>query len=146
MSLNHPSLPFHQIILLKNDGKVRYSCETLISLRDYNSDSLLSTSPFLESIYPQLMLRDTAHKALRYGRMEGPFPGLEGTYDFSFKWVEIHDGKFILWNIYDLSDLYKEIRQAQQLRNEHAISSERLRQISRKEFNNWEKNGRYLPK
>jgi len=137
MSDSQSSVPFHQIILLNRTGRVRYSCETLVELRAFKEQSVLEKSPFLESVFPQLLIRRSHEKALRYGRLESPFPGLKGTYDFSFQWVEIHDGNYILWNIYDLSDLYSTIKQAQQQRNEQAISAERLGQISKRDMSNW---------
>ncbi|NNE29192.1 MAG: hypothetical protein HKN16_06125 [Saprospiraceae bacterium] len=131
------SIDNHQIILLDRKGRVRYSCETLINLHGFKENSVVSAFPILESIFPHILTMGTKEKPLRYNRLEYPVPGLSGSYDFTFQWAEIHDGDYILWNIYDRSELYKNLKKAQQRRNEQAIIEERLSHISQRELEEW---------
>lgn len=136
---NNKKTDFNQLVLLNKKGQVIYSCETLIKLKPYSENPILDKSPFLESIFPLVLEKNLEEKPLRYMRLEKAFPGLDGLYDFSFSWVEIPAGKFILWNIYDYSELYKTLREAQQLRNEKAIIIEKLARLNKRELSNWKK-------
>ena len=132
---------FHQIVLLDTGGMIRYSCESIFPLKKHLSQSLLEVSPLLESIFPQLLkqLDNNKKKTLRYYKLDNPFPGLEGTYDFSFQCVTVEEAECILWNINDLSEVYQSIRAAQQKHNEDAISAEKLAAISRNDLSDWKK-------
>jgi len=121
----------HQIILLDKEGCVHFSSETLFSTKAYVGTSMLSDNPFLESIFPQLKELTADSPTIRYSKIENPIPLLKGAYDFSFSFVHVEEGDFIMWSVYDYSDLYKKIKASQQKRNEMELYKERLEGNSR---------------
>jgi len=58
--------------------------------------------------------------------VETPLPDLPGTYDFSFSKVNLKEEELLLWCIYDYTDLYEDLRQFQQRKNELEIHRETL--------------------
>lgn len=122
----------HQIILLDREGLVHYSCDSLFEASKYKKESLLEMSPFLESIMPNLRNLNPKSAAVRFSKLENPCEELPGAYDFSFQWVNIHEGNFILWCIYDYSQLYESIRISQQKRQELELYKESLESTNKK--------------
>ncbi len=117
----------HQIILLNDDGSIHYSSETLFSTKSYKGKSILNDNPFLDSIFKQLLELEVGGATIRYSKMENPIPLLKGAFDFSFSRVKREGGQFILWSIYDYSDLYKKIKASQQKRNEMELYKEKMK-------------------
>lgn len=122
----------HQIILLDKNGCIHFSSDTIFSTNHYNGKSILNDNPFIESVFSQLLDLEVDGPTLRYSKMENPIPLLKGAFDFSFSRVRVKEGEFILWCVYDYSELYKKIKASQQRRNELELYKERLEGNSKK--------------
>ena len=116
----------HQVILLNKAGLIHYSCDSLFDTSVFAKNPISKDFPFLESIFPSILELDINSEPLRFSKMVNPHKFLKGAYDFTFKWLKTREGSFVLWTIYDYSEVYKSIRLSQQKRHELELYKERL--------------------
>ncbi len=123
--LRHRS-KFSQLILLNEQAQIVSSCDSIFTASTFKNDQVTDWFPFMESIFPSLWSMMTNQPNISFNKMQTPIPELPGIYDFTFSKVSIEHEAFILWNIYDFTDLYEDFRQFQQRKNELEIHRETL--------------------
>ena len=124
---------FSQLILLDQRSVIVESCDSIFDT--YNLRNIPATTwfPFLESIYEQLNNLEVNGPEIKFAKVEKPFEQLSGYYDFTFSKILLDNENFILWSIYDYTDLYIDFMEYQQKRNELEIHRQRL-EISNKKL------------
>lgn len=123
---------FSQLILLNREGHVVASCDSIfstINLRDKPASNLF---PFIESIFDSLLNIEVDHPEVRFSKVETHLDILPGSYDYTFTSVELDGENYILWSIYDYTDLYEDFKQFQQKRNELEIHRQKLEERNKK--------------
>lgn len=117
---------FSQLIILNDQGFIEESCDSIFSTSAFLAQPFTLYFPFLESIFELLLDLKVDGKELKYAKIESPLAELPGVYDFTFARVLLDGEKYILWSIYDYTDLYEDFKQYQQKRNELEIHREML--------------------
>ncbi len=119
---------FSQLVILNDTGSIVESCDSIFSTTDIKArpHPFLYDFPFLESIYDLLLDLKVNGEELKYAKIESPLEQLPGVYDFTFSRVLLDGKEYILWSIFDYTDLYEDFKQYQQKRNELEIHREIL--------------------
>lgn len=123
---------FSQLIILNEDGSIEESCDSIFPTAPFKAQPFTEHFPFLESIFDLLIQLKTDGEELKYAKIESPLAELPGVYDFTFSRVILDEKDYILWSIYDYTDLYEDFKQYQQKRNELEIHREMLETRNRK--------------
>ena len=112
-----------QFMILSESGEIIFCDNALFSIDDLPSTSVFEWSPFVESIFPNLLKED--RKIYTFEKVRTIHDFLNGTYDYSFY---KNDGKNnsnqIIWIISDCSKYYDELTREQQLRNQKIIEKQ----------------------
>ena len=123
---NSDNSDFNQMLLLDENAYIVESCDNLFSTNDLKDQSVLSWSPFVESIFGYLIDLKAGTPEILFSRVEHPNDNLKGFYDFTFAPLKIKNTKYILWTIYDHTNLYRELQVNQQRRHELEIQKQNL--------------------
>ncbi len=123
---------FNQLIILNDEGNILDSCNSIFEVGPFQDRPFTQYFPFLESIFPNLLELQIDSPELRFTKIEAPIAALPGIYDFTFTRMSIDGRQVILWSIYDYTNLYEDLRQYQQKRNELEIHRELLESRNRK--------------
>ena len=123
---------FSQLIILNDQGFIEESCDSIFATDPFLSQAFTLYFPFLESIFDLLLELKVNGEELKYAKIESPLEELPGVYDFTFARVLLDGQDYILWSIYDYTDLYEDFKQYQQKRNELEIHREMLETRNRK--------------
>ncbi len=123
---DHLPLGYSQQILLDEQGRLVISCDSIFSAQSFQQSSLLSVSPFLESIFPVLQNLTITDPSLYFPKVETDLDLLPGTYDYYFSRIQLEEGDYILWSIYDYTKVYEDFRRFQQRRNELQVHRQQL--------------------
>jgi hypothetical protein len=120
----HASTPnyrpqIHQQILMDWQGFILESTDTIFSTLQLHHSPSMDWSHFLSSIYPSLQLLKLDSPEIFFPRIGSITNFLNGIYDCSFMRVEWGDNdKIIVWNIFDYSNDFNKIQEAQQRFND----------------------------
>ncbi len=119
---------FSQLVILSDAGSIIESCDSIFSTTELKARTqpFIYDFPFLESIYDLLLGLKVNGDELKYSKIESPLEQLPGVYDFTFSRVLLDGREYILWSIFDYTDLYEDFKQYQQKRNELEIHRETL--------------------
>lgn len=123
--LRHRS-KFGQLILLNEQAHIISSCDSIFETHSFQGSPVTDWFPFLDSIYSSIWSTLSTQSNISFNKIETPVPQLPGIYDFTFSQLEIEQHIFLLWSIYDYTDLYEDFKQFQQRRNELEIHRETL--------------------
>lgn len=124
-----------QYILLDKNEMLVDSCDSLFSTERFRSKPLSHEILFLKNIYASI-LDMSKDEEIYYPKVEHPIDELPGVYDFSFSKVKIKDEYYILWRIYDYSNVYTDFIRYQQRHNELEIQF----QILENQQKRWNRN------
>ncbi|MEM1318649.1 MAG: hypothetical protein AAGG75_00265 [Bacteroidota bacterium] len=124
--IHHPS--FNQRILLEESGCIVHSCDSIFSTVDLKEQPVTALFPIVESLYLNLEQIQLGALPLRFPGVESISERLPGIYDFSFVRLQLKGQSYILWSIYDYTELYIELRKYQQQKNELDMYCEHLEQ------------------
>jgi len=110
-------------IILNTEGEIIFSDNTLFSEEDIPSNYIFDWSPFVESIFPQLLKFDK--RVYTFEKVKTIHSFLTGIYDYSFY---KNDGKNaedqIIWVITDCSTFYEKMTRRQQIDHQKVIDEE----------------------
>ncbi len=112
---------FAQSILLNEQGFIIESCDTIFSTQNLLNKPIYEAAPFLESIFPSLLILTPDTPPIHFNKVEMPARFLPGYYDFTFSKVHLNDTDGILWCVFDYTDLYIDLMRYQQQKNELEI-------------------------
>ena len=115
------SSDLHQLILLDEKGLVLHSCDALFLASEYQETSILNQFPIIESIFPSLIAAETGSPPVVFPKVETFNKDLPGVYDYRFSKLLLKGQVYILWVIYDYTEVYEKFRSYQQKRNELEI-------------------------
>ena len=113
---------FHQVILLDSDGFICDSCESVFDTSDFRDCDLGDHFHFLASEFDNIMSSDA--DKLTFSQIQTSLACLPGFYDYTFSKKIIKDKIYILWEIFDYTDVYKEYVKVQQIKNELDIQKQ----------------------
>ncbi|MBP7184751.1 MAG: hypothetical protein KBA06_04525 [Saprospiraceae bacterium] len=102
------------------------SCNTLFSSDIFEDNSAMNKMAFLESIFESLLRLSGANQEVKFSQVNHPLKELPGIYDFTFSRISIENQIFIVWLIYDYTELYESYRSFQQQKNEFEIFRQKL--------------------
>lgn len=117
---------FNQMLLLDENARIVESCETLFNTEKLHRLPVVKWSPFVESIFDYLLTLKSGSPEILFSRVEEPLPELQGFYDFTFGAITIHGKKYIIWTIFDHTNLYKELQRTQQRMHEIELQRQNL--------------------
>ncbi len=123
---------FSQLILLNNRGHVVASCDSIFSTVALRDKPASDWFPFIESIFDSLLSIEVDHPEVRFSKVETHLDILPGSYDYTFTSVHLDGENYILWSIYDYTDLYDDFKKFQQRRNELEIHRQKLEERNKK--------------
>jgi signal transduction histidine kinase len=123
--LRHRS-KFSQLILLNDQALIVSSCDSIFNTQLFKNNPVTNWFPFIESIFSTIWPIINSQSNITFNKIQTPIPELPGLYDFTFSKKVIDNSEFILWSIYDFSDLYEDLKQFQQRKNELEIHRETL--------------------
>jgi len=112
------SSDLHQLILLDKKGLVLHSCDALFPASEYHDSSILSSFPMIESIFSNLITAEVGAPPVLFSKVETFNEQLPGIYDYRFSTLLLEGQTYILWVIYDYTEVYEKFRIYQQKRNE----------------------------
>ncbi len=112
---------FNQLILLDYKGFVVQSCDSIFSTTSLKDSPIQNKVVFIESIFNSLVKLKPSDPEIRFTKVEIPANFLPGYYDFTFSSVLLDKEKYILWSIFDYTDLYLDLMKYQQRKNELEI-------------------------
>ena len=115
-----------QVVVFTNRGKLIETCDALLNISIYKSQSLFEAFPFLESLQESLTAIEVG-KELYFPRVEYHYKGKDWVFDFTF-YRSAHNDKHIVWVIQNFTKLYQHLMLIQQERNEAIIKNQRLKQ------------------
>ncbi len=117
---------FCQILLVREDGYLVESCDSIFSTTNLKDTRVPEWFPFIESIFDSLCHLSINDKEMLFSKVEVPADFLPGYYDFTFSKILVDNVEFILWEIYDYTTIYEDFRNYQQKRNELEIQRQIL--------------------
>ncbi len=113
------SIPkFCQTILLGLNGQIVKSCDTIFLASSFHSLNVITWFDLMESVFPSIVDLEVGESEISFTKIHAPCDALPGFYDFSFSKILIQDKKYILWYIYDYTNVYQELLDYQQKKNE----------------------------
>lgn len=121
-------LPSHlQFSILDDNGILLDTSNSILDLSVYINQSVFEFSPFLESIYPELVKLKEG-ESLVYPRVEKVFPDEDKKiYEFYFyRFFPDENTTLLVWVIESREEDYKHLSKIQQERNQLMIEKERL--------------------
>jgi hypothetical protein len=123
---NNEGKDFYQLLLLNNNSFIVESCDSLFSTKLLKHQPVTEWSPFVESIFEYIINLKSGTPEILFSGVEQPHDNLKGFYDFTFAPINIENNKYILWTIYDYTQLYKELQVHQQRKHELEIQRQNL--------------------
>lgn len=121
-------LPSHlQFSILDDTGTLLETSNSILDLSGYINQSVFEFSPFLESIYPELIKLKEGEN-LTYPRVEKVFPEEDKKiYEFYFyRFYPNEETALLVWVIESREEDYKHLSKIQQERNQLMIEKELL--------------------
>ncbi|MGB1205927.1 MAG: hypothetical protein ACPG5B_09785 [Chitinophagales bacterium] len=115
-----------QVVVFTNRGKLIETCDALLHISIYKSESLFEVFPFLESLQESLTTIEVG-KELYFPRVEYNYRDQDWVFDFTF-YRSTHNANHIVWVIQNFTKLYQHLMLIQQERNEAIIKNQRLKQ------------------
>ncbi len=115
-----------QVVVFTNRGTLIETCDALLDISIYKSQSLFEAFPFLESLQESLTAIEIG-KELYFPRVEYHYKGKDWVFDFTF-YRSTHNPKHLVWVIQNFTKLYQHLMLIQQERNEAIIKNQRLKQ------------------
>ncbi len=117
------AIEFCQSILFDDKGKLVNSCDTIFSTKQFSAkqQKVQDWFTFLESVMPIITTLKEGDPEILFTKVQSPSEILPGFYDFSFTRVILKGESFILWLVYDYTQLYNGFLQYQQAKNEIEI-------------------------
>lgn len=115
-----------QFVLLDQEGKILDSNHSFADLRHLYGQSIYQFNPFLESIQSVIEALDEHQSELFFPRMEIPFWGKDGVFDYTIKRIQRNNQIFYLWIIEDNTAHNQYLYLVQQERNDTYIQNELL--------------------
>jgi serine phosphatase RsbU (regulator of sigma subunit) len=115
-----------QFVLLDQEGKILDSNHSFADLRHLYGQSIYQFNPFLESIQSVIEALDEHQSELFFPRMEIPFWGKDGVFDYTIKRIQRNNQIFYLWIIEDNTAHNQYLSLVQQERNDTYIQNELL--------------------
>lgn len=112
---------FNQLILLDYNGLIVQSCDSIFSTKMLRESPLQEQIIFIESIFDSLVKLKPTDTELRFSKIEMPAKFLPGYYDFTFSSIHLEGKDYILWSIFDFTNLYIDLKKYQQQKNELEI-------------------------
>lgn len=116
---------FSQLILLNDQAIIMSSCDSIFNTQAFKNSPVTAWFPFIESIFDTIWPIITSQSNITFNKIQIPIPELPGLYDFTFS-KKIANQELILWSFYDFTDLYEDLKQFQQRKNELEIHRETL--------------------
>jgi len=117
---------FRQLLLFDKNLRFIKSDDLIFSTEKIKHIEVAKWLPFLEGIVDNLKNLKKEDGELIFSRVESPASFLPGSYDFCFSIERIDNQDYILWRIYDYTDMYDYLTQYQQLKNERDIYRQKL--------------------
>ena len=115
-----------QVVVFTNRGTLIETCDALLNISIYKSQSLFEAFPFLESLQESLAAIEIGAE-LYFPRVEYSYKEQEWVFDFTF-YRSSHNANHIVWVIQNFTILYRHLMLIQQERNEAIIKNQRLKQ------------------
>lgn len=115
------SCDLHQIVILDLKGTIVHSSDVLFDFSSTPPETIFDLFPLLESIFPSLEGLSPHDDPLLFTKVETNIDELPGVYDFQFTSVDLNEQSYILWMIYDYTEVYEKYRAYQQKKNELEI-------------------------
>jgi len=112
---------FNQLILLDYKGFIVQSCDSIFSTKSLKDSPIQDNVVFIESIFSSLVGLQPNDSEIRFTKVEIPANFLPGYYDFTFSSISLDNQNYILWSIFDYTDLYLDLMKYQQRKNELEI-------------------------
>lgn len=104
-----------QRILLTTEAFIEKSCDTLFSTQKFENKSVTFWSPFLESIFYEILATQPLYKSLIFRGVSTCHNFLTGIYDFSITKIKRGNEICVEWLIYDFTEFYQTQINYQQL-------------------------------
>ncbi len=117
---------FSQFFLLDDRAQLLASCDSIVATQHLPQRPVTDWFPFLESIFQQVKSLQVDTAEIHFQKITIPHHQLPGIYDFSFRRIQLREGAFLLWRIFDYTALYEDLQHYQQRRNELEIHREML--------------------
>jgi len=114
-------IKFTQLVLMDYEGRIIESCDTIFSTQELKLTPLTESVVLIESIFDILIKLQPNDPEIRISKVEIPANFLPGYYDFTFSSVLLDNKKYILWSIFDFTELYLDLMKYQQSKNELEI-------------------------
>ncbi|SFF53874.1 SpoIIE family protein phosphatase [Thermoflexibacter ruber] len=115
-----------QFVLLDQEGKILDSNHSFADLKHLYGQSIYQFNPFLESIQSVIEALDEHQSELFFPRMEIPFWGKDGVFDYTIKRIQRNNQIFYLWIVEDNTAHNQYLSLVQQERNDTYIQNELL--------------------
>lgn len=96
-----------QRIILTTDAFIEKSCDTLFSTQKFLNKSAMFWSPFLESIFHEILENQPVYKSSIFRGVTTSHHFLTGVYDFCFTKIKRGNEICIEWLIYDFTEFYQ---------------------------------------
>ena len=96
-----------QRIILTTEAFIKKSCDSLFSTQKLQSKSAIFWSPFLESIFQEILTSQPLYKSLIFRGVTTGHHFLSGVYDFCLTKIKKENEVCIEWLIYDFTEFYK---------------------------------------
>lgn len=109
---------FCQTIIFDLNGQVIESCETLFTISSYDSSNVVNWFDFMESVFPSILELKVGDQEISFTKIHAPSNFLPGFYDFTFSKIKIENTEYILWYTYDYTNVYQDLLDYQQKKNE----------------------------
>ena len=117
---------FCQCILLDEDARVIDSCNSIFDVSIIADKPVYHTFDFFLGLYNSLYLNNPINTDIRFSKVNAPHPLLQGTYDFTFTNILVKHQHYLLWQIYDFTELYEHYKHYQQRKNELEIYRQKV--------------------
>ena len=127
-----------QFVIFDFDGLLLNSCNTLIDLSQYKSNSLFEKFPIIESLCAQFNDLEVNGETISIPRIEMKIDEEDRYFDYIFSKIEVENSHSILLIINDYTAQYEYLIKVQQERNEAIVDNEYL--LIEQELNQLDKN------
>ncbi len=117
----------HQQILLDQNAHIIESDDTLFSTRSLHDNSLKATSPFIKSIWEDVLRLRLDYEEIHFPCVESDFMAQKQWYIYTFSKIILNNEIAILWSIVDYSNMYHSDIQSQQHAYDNFLSTDSRR-------------------
>lgn len=114
----------HQQILLDQNANIIESDDTLFPTRALYQRSIRTVSPFLKSIWNDVLQLKLGYEEIHFPCVETDFVAQKQWFIYSFSKIILNNEIAILWTIVDYSNMYHSDIQSQQSKYDQYLSQD----------------------